>query len=122
MAYSLSHYRLTPSRQQRWKPQKRLSSVVVMTPMRAVEADELEKILGLSRYRDYGAEERERETRQGVIWGPVMTGMGEGAIMPVERASRLLVVDFSSSPVSLADPALRRRQISARERLACRVY
>ena len=52
--------------------------------MRAVEADELEKILGLSRYRDYGAEERERETRQGVIWGPVMTGMGEGAIMPVE--------------------------------------
>ena len=58
MAYSLSHCRLTPSHQQRWKPQKRLSSVVVMTPMRAVEADELEKILGLSCYRDYGAEER----------------------------------------------------------------
>jgi ATP-dependent Lon protease len=44
-------------------------------------ADELEKILGLSHYDgDY----REREPRRGVVWGLVMTGMGKGAIMPVE--------------------------------------
>jgi ATP-dependent Lon protease len=46
-----------------------------------VEADELEKILGLSRY---DGEDREREPRRGVVWGLVVTGMGEGAIMPVE--------------------------------------
>ncbi|KAH9022784.1 ATP-dependent protease La [Lactarius pseudohatsudake] len=46
-----------------------------------VEADELEKILGLSRY---DGEDREREARRGVVWGPVVTGMGEGEIMPVE--------------------------------------
>ena len=46
-----------------------------------VEADELEKILGLSRY---DSEDREREPRRGVVWGLVVTGMGEGATMPVE--------------------------------------
>ena len=46
-----------------------------------VEVDELEKILGLSRY---DGEDREREPRRGVVWGLVVTGMGEGAIMPVE--------------------------------------
>ncbi|KAH9039661.1 Lon protease C-terminal proteolytic domain-containing protein [Lactarius pseudohatsudake] len=46
-----------------------------------VEADELEKILGLSRY---DGEDREREARRGVVWGLVVTGMGEGEIMPVE--------------------------------------
>lgn len=46
-----------------------------------VEADDLEKILGLSR-RD--SEDRDRETRRGVVWGLVVTGMGEGEIMPVE--------------------------------------
>ncbi|KAH9177262.1 hypothetical protein EDB89DRAFT_1902501 [Lactarius sanguifluus] len=48
-----------------------------------VKADELEKILGLSRYE---GEDREREARQGVVWGLVMTGMGEII------ALRLLVV------------------------------
>ncbi|KAH9022788.1 ATP-dependent protease La [Lactarius pseudohatsudake] len=47
-----------------------------------VEADELEKILGLSRY---DGEDREREARRGVVWGLVVTGMGEGEIMPVEN-------------------------------------
>ncbi|KAI9435502.1 ATP-dependent protease La [Lactarius indigo] len=46
-----------------------------------VEADELEKILGLSRY---DGEDREREAQRGVAWGLVVTGMGEGEIMPVE--------------------------------------
>jgi len=46
-----------------------------------VEADELEKILGLSRY---DGKDREREARRGVVWGLVVTGMGKGATMPVE--------------------------------------
>ncbi|KAH9177264.1 Lon protease C-terminal proteolytic domain-containing protein [Lactarius sanguifluus] len=46
-----------------------------------VEADKLEKILGLSRY---DSEDRGREARRGVVWGLVVTGMGEGEIMPVE--------------------------------------
>ncbi|KAH8987320.1 Lon protease C-terminal proteolytic domain-containing protein [Lactarius akahatsu] len=43
--------------------------------------DELEKILGLSRY---DGEDREREARRGVVWGVVVTGIDEGEIMPVE--------------------------------------
>ncbi|KAI0297950.1 hypothetical protein BC826DRAFT_999741 [Russula brevipes] len=46
-----------------------------------IEADELEKILGLSRH---DSEDRDREARRGVVWGLVVTGMGEGEIMPVE--------------------------------------
>jgi len=46
-----------------------------------VEADELEKILGLSRH---DREDRDREARRGIVWGLVVTGMGEGEIMPVE--------------------------------------
>ena len=46
-----------------------------------VEEDELEKILGLPRH---DSEDRDREARIGVVWGLVVTGMGEGEIMPVE--------------------------------------
>jgi ATP-dependent Lon protease len=46
-----------------------------------VEADELEKTSRLSRY---DGEDREREAWRGVVWGLVVTGMGEGATMPVE--------------------------------------
>lgn len=46
-----------------------------------VEADQLEKILGPSRN---DGEDRDREARRGVVWGLVVTGMGEGEIMPVE--------------------------------------
>ena len=46
-----------------------------------VEANELEKILGLSRH---DGEDRDREARRGVVWGLVVTGMGEGEIMAVE--------------------------------------
>ena len=46
-----------------------------------VEADELEEILGLSRY---DSEDRERKPLRAVIWGLVMTKMGEGATIPVE--------------------------------------
>ncbi|KAI0270715.1 Lon protease C-terminal proteolytic domain-containing protein [Gloeopeniophorella convolvens] len=49
------------------------------TPL--VQPAELEEILGLSRN---DGEEREREPRRGVVWGLVVTGMGEGEIMPVE--------------------------------------
>jgi ATP-dependent Lon protease len=46
-----------------------------------VEADELEKILGLARH---DREDRDREARRGVVWGLVVTGMGEGELMPIE--------------------------------------
>ncbi|KAF8494964.1 ATP-dependent protease La [Russula emetica] len=46
-----------------------------------VEADELEKILGLSRH---DREDRDREARRGVVRGLVVTGMGEGELMPIE--------------------------------------
>ncbi|KAI0263497.1 Lon protease C-terminal proteolytic domain-containing protein [Russula aff. rugulosa BPL654] len=46
-----------------------------------VEADELEKILGLSRH---DREDRDREAKRGVVWGLVVTGIGEGDLMPVE--------------------------------------
>jgi len=46
-----------------------------------VEVGELEKILGLSRH---DSEDRDREARRGVVWGLVVTGVGEGEIMPVE--------------------------------------
>ena len=46
-----------------------------------VEEDELENILGVPRW---DAEEREREERRGVVYGLVVTGMGEGGILPVE--------------------------------------
>lgn len=46
-----------------------------------VEADELEKILGLSRH---DREDRDREAKRSVVWGLVVTGIGEGDLMPVE--------------------------------------
>jgi len=49
-----------------------------------VEEDELEKILGIPRW---DGEEREREERCGVVYGLVVTGMGEGGIMPVESTA-----------------------------------
>ncbi|KAH7927222.1 ATP-dependent protease La [Leucogyrophana mollusca] len=49
-----------------------------------VEEDELEAILGVPRW---DGEEREREERRGVVYGLVVTGMGEGGIMPVESAA-----------------------------------
>ena len=51
---------------------------------RLVEEDELEKILGIPRW---DGEEREREERCGVMYGLVVTGMGEGGIMPVESTA-----------------------------------
>ncbi|GJE92960.1 ATP-dependent protease La [Phanerochaete sordida] len=46
-----------------------------------VDEDELEAILGVPRW---DADEREREERRGVVYGLVVTGMGEGGILPVE--------------------------------------
>jgi hypothetical protein len=46
-----------------------------------VEADELEKILELSRHDREGSD---REATCGVVWGLVVTGMGEGELMPIE--------------------------------------
>ena len=59
------------------------------------EAKELKNIPGLSRY---GSENR--RARRGVVW--VVTGMGEGEIVCLWRASRLLVVGILSSSVRLA--------------------
>jgi ATP-dependent Lon protease len=49
-----------------------------------VEEHELEKILGIPRW---DGEEREREEKRGVVYGLVVTGMGEGGILPVESAA-----------------------------------
>ncbi|KDR78343.1 hypothetical protein GALMADRAFT_138444 [Galerina marginata CBS 339.88] len=46
-----------------------------------VEEHQLEKILGIARW---DGEEREREERRGVVYGLVVTGQGEGGILPVE--------------------------------------
>jgi ATP-dependent Lon protease len=49
-----------------------------------VEEGELEGILGIARW-----DEREggREERRGVVYGLVVSGLGEGAVMPVESVS-----------------------------------
>ncbi|EIW76777.1 ATP-dependent protease La [Coniophora puteana RWD-64-598 SS2] len=49
-----------------------------------VEERELEDILGVPRW---DGEEREREERRGVVYGLVVTGMGEGGILPVESTA-----------------------------------
>ncbi|KAH6912006.1 ATP-dependent protease La [Coprinopsis sp. MPI-PUGE-AT-0042] len=48
---------------------------------RDVEASDLEKILGIARYDE---NENERELRRGIVYGLVVTGAGEGGVMPVE--------------------------------------
>ncbi|KAG2363991.1 ATP-dependent protease La [Suillus spraguei] len=50
----------------------------------AVEPHELEKILGIPRW---DGEERDREEKRGVVYGLVVTGMGEGGILPVESTA-----------------------------------
>lgn len=49
-----------------------------------VEPSELEKILGIPRW---DGEERDREEKRGVVYGLVVTGMGEGGILPVESTA-----------------------------------
>lgn len=49
-----------------------------------VEPNELEKILGIPRW---DGEERDREEKRGVVYGLVVTGMGEGGILPVESTA-----------------------------------
>jgi ATP-dependent Lon protease len=46
-----------------------------------VDENELEAILGIARW---DGEEREREEKRGVVYGLVVSGSGEGAVMPVE--------------------------------------
>jgi ATP-dependent Lon protease len=48
-----------------------------------VKVDELEKILGLSRH-DREGHDRDYDANRGVFWGLVVTGMGEGELMPIE--------------------------------------
>lgn len=47
-----------------------------------VEVSELEKILGIARWDE--ETNGDREPRRGVVYGLVVTGMGEGEILPVE--------------------------------------
>ncbi|KAJ2934551.1 hypothetical protein H1R20_g2520, partial [Candolleomyces eurysporus] len=51
------------------------------TYRRSVLESDLEQILGISRYDE---SEMEREARRGLIYGLVVTGAGEGGVMPVE--------------------------------------
>lgn len=57
------------------------SSSSALIYRRAVLVSELEKILGIARYDE---SESDRELRRGVVYGLVVTGAGEGGIMPVE--------------------------------------
>jgi len=50
---------------------------------KVVEEHELEKILGIARWDE---EERQREERRGLVYGLVVTGMGEGGILPIETS------------------------------------
>ncbi|KAI8972556.1 ATP-dependent protease La [Trametes punicea] len=51
------------------------------TYKKTVEEHELEKILGIARWDE---EELHREERRGLVYGLVVTGMGEGGILPIE--------------------------------------
>lgn len=51
---------------------------------KAVEEDELEAILGIARWDE---EELHREERRGLVYGLVVTGMGEGGILPIETSA-----------------------------------
>ena len=46
-----------------------------------VDAGDLEKFLGIARWDPL---EREREERRGLVYGLVVSGMGEGGVLPVE--------------------------------------
>ena len=46
-----------------------------------VDVGDLEKILGIARWDPL---EREREERRGLVYGLVVSGMGEGGVLPVE--------------------------------------
>ncbi|KAL1938944.1 hypothetical protein VTO73DRAFT_11097 [Trametes versicolor] len=54
------------------------------TYKKAVEEDELEAILGIARWDE---EELHREERRGLVYGLVVTGMGEGGILPIETSA-----------------------------------
>ena len=58
-----------------------MPDLVTLDTIQGVKVDELEKILGLSQL---DREDRDRESRCGVVWGLVVTGMGEGELMPIE--------------------------------------
>jgi ATP-dependent Lon protease len=51
---------------------------------KAVREEELEKILGLPRW---DGDEKYREERRGVVYGLVVSGLGEGGILPVETCT-----------------------------------
>ncbi|KAM5532690.1 hypothetical protein V8D89_013659 [Ganoderma adspersum] len=51
------------------------------TYKKIVEEHELEKILGIARWDE---EELHREERRGLVYGLVVTGMGEGGLLPIE--------------------------------------
>ncbi|KAI0632876.1 ATP-dependent protease La [Trametes polyzona] len=54
------------------------------TYKKLVEEDELETILGIARWDE---EELHREERRGLVYGLVVTGMGEGGILPIETTA-----------------------------------
>ncbi|KAI0651283.1 ATP-dependent protease La [Trametes meyenii] len=60
------------------------SSRSAKTYKKLVEEDELEAILGIARWDE---EEIHREERRGLVYGLVVTGMGEGGILPIETSA-----------------------------------
>ena len=50
------------------------------TYQKEVREEDLEKILGIPRYHS----EKERTPKRGVVYGLVVSGLGEGSVLPVE--------------------------------------
>ncbi|KAI0830162.1 ATP-dependent protease La [Trametes gibbosa] len=61
-----------------------MSTPTIKTYNKVVEEAELEAILGIARWDE---EELHREERRGLVYGLVVTGMGEGGILPIETSA-----------------------------------
>ena len=72
---------------------------------REVQVDELETILGIARWDE---DERHREEQRGLVYGLVVTGMGEGGVLPIETSalpgSGRLKLTGSLGEVSILSP------------------
>ena len=53
------------------------------TYQKEVREDDLEKILGIPRYDG----EKDRTPKRGVVYGLVVSGLGEGSVLPVETCA-----------------------------------
>lgn len=66
-----------------WAEHKDQDGDKISTYQKEVMEEDLEKILGLPRY-DGG---KERTPKRGVVYGLVVSGLGEGSVLPVETCT-----------------------------------